>query len=100
PIEEAIEGAKDASVAYEDFMHEVNESLAVPRRMKERMRAIIGSQRRLRAGRHAPLARRDFFAEAVQLFELECAARGQKVPDLRAEAVEYDGADGETVVRR
>ncbi|AKF09368.1 hypothetical protein [Sandaracinus amylolyticus] len=99
PIEEAIEGAKDPSVAYEDFMHEVTESLAVPRRMKERMRAIIGSQRRLRAGRHAPLTRRDFFEEAVQLFELEHAARGQKAPDLHAEAMHPEG-DGETAIRR
>lgn len=78
-------------------MHDVTESLAVPRRMKEKMRAVIGSQRRLRAGRVGSLPRRDFFAEAVHLFELDCAARGVRAPDLRAD-IPADA--GDVVVRR
>ncbi len=84
PAEEAIHGAQDLSPAYDDFMHEVTESLAVPRRMQERMRAIITSQRRLHRGQVGTLARRDFFSEAAHLFELECAARGIRAPDLRS----------------
>jgi poly(A) polymerase len=102
PIEEALEEAHDPVHAYDDFMHEVHDTLPVPRRMKERIRAIIGSQRRLRAGRHGPLARRDFFAEAVQLFELDCAAQGESVPPLHAgSSGEREAApEGEIVVRR
>jgi poly(A) polymerase len=82
PVEEAMEGASDPSRAYEDFMDDVTESLAVPRRIKDRMRALVVSQRRLRGRGAGTLAHRDFYAEAVQLRELECAARGLPPPDL------------------
>jgi poly(A) polymerase len=102
PIEEALEGARDSGHAYEDFMRGVNNSLAVPRRMKERMRTLIGSQRRLRARHIGPLVRRDFFPEAVQLFELECAAHGQQLPALTTsmQAARGGAPEGEVLVRR
>lgn len=97
PAEEAIDGSQDLAAAYDEFMHEVTESLAVPRRMQERMRAIVTSQRRLARGQVGTLARRDFFAEAAHLFEIECAARGVRSPDLRVSA---DVEQGEGFARR
>ncbi len=85
PIHEALEGARDPLAAYEDFMAGLAESVAPPRRMKERMRAVIGCEQRLRRGRIGSLAHRDFFPEAAMLYELDCHARGATPMDLRTE---------------
>jgi poly(A) polymerase len=85
PIHEALEGARDPLGAYEDFMVGLAESVAPPRRMKERMRAVIGCEQRLRRGRIGSLAHRDFFPEAAMLYELDCFARGTAPMDLRTE---------------
>ncbi|MFK7987308.1 MAG: polynucleotide adenylyltransferase PcnB [Sandaracinaceae bacterium] len=81
PIRDAMHGAKDSTKAYEALMTEVLETLAVPRRMKERMRNVVHSQRRLEAGKLGSLPRRDYFHDAATLFEVECDARGERRPD-------------------
>jgi len=91
PIEEAIDGAADPADAYEDFLRDVGESLEIPRRMKDQMRAIIGSQRRLRGGRGASLVRRPFYADAVQLFELCSGGRPARVPPPAPSSDESEG---------
>ena len=91
PIEEAIDGASDPADAYEDFLRDVGESLEIPRRMKDQMRAIIGSQRRLRGGRGASLVRRPFYADAVQLYELCSGGRPARVPPPAPSSDEFEG---------
>jgi poly(A) polymerase len=85
PLHEALEGATDPLAAYEEFMNGLATSIAPPRRTKERMRAVIGCEQRLRRGRVGSLAHRDFFPEAAMLYEIDCAARGAMPMDLRAE---------------
>jgi hypothetical protein len=81
PIEEAIEGVRDPSRAFEDFMFELTQRLTVPRRLKDRVRALIASQRRLRSGKLGTLPRRDYFPEALALFMIDRQARGEAVPE-------------------
>ena len=81
PIYEWIEGERDVAGAFHDFMVEVAERLAMPRRLRDRMRIIISCQRRLRLGRLGSLPRREFFGDAATLFRIECEAQGEDVPD-------------------
>lgn len=80
PIEEAVDGVRDPNAAFDEFMEELSLRLAVPRRIKDRIRLLVGSQRRLRAGKVGTLARRDFFQDAATLFALTREARGEPVP--------------------
>ncbi len=81
PLEEAIEGARDPSAAYEDFMEEVAFRLALPRRSKDRIRLLVTSQRRLRQGKVGALTRREFFADAATLHAIDTEAKGETPPD-------------------
>lgn len=81
PILDATAGARDAPAAYEALMDDVVETLAVPRRMKERVRTLVNAQRRLRSGKLGALVRREYFDEAATLFSLECHARGEPPPE-------------------
>lgn len=80
PIEEALEGMRDTSSAFSDFIEDVGERLVVPRRIKDRLRVLVTSQERMRSGRLGSLPRRDFFPEAATLFALDCEARGDEPP--------------------
>ncbi|MFN9813449.1 MAG: polynucleotide adenylyltransferase PcnB [Deltaproteobacteria bacterium] len=75
-IEEALDGARDALDAYEELMAGVSELLSLPRRIKERMRVVIGCQRRLRSGKVGTLPQREFWRDALDLSEIECRTRG------------------------
>lgn len=93
PIIDEVSGTRDGSKAFEALMQDVVETLAVPRRLKERVRTIVSAQRRLRSGKLGALSRREYFDEAATLFSLECHARGERVPewlDFRT-AVEGEG---------
>ncbi len=92
PLREALEGARDPSAAFEDFFEDVQRRLTVPRRMKDRIRAITLAERRLAAGRLGSLPRRDFFADAATLYAIDREARGEGVPDW---ALEPDRAEGQ-----
>ncbi len=81
-IEEALAGAPDPLAAYEEAMSELTRTLALPRRIKERMRVVLGCQRRLWTGKLGTLASREFFDDALTLYEIECHARGVE-PTLR-----------------
>ncbi|MCA9606929.1 MAG: polynucleotide adenylyltransferase PcnB [Myxococcales bacterium] len=90
PIEEAVDGVKDASKAYESLMHDVVDTLAVPRRLKERVRTLVQAERRMRGGKLGALPRREYFDEAAILHGIECHARGQRPPDWLDEAPELE----------
>lgn len=85
PIEEAIEGERDAMAAVREYLADLVSRLAVPRRMMDRMRQILSVQQRLRSGKIGALARRDYYSEAATLYALDAVARG--VPTHEIEAV-------------
>lgn len=89
PIAEAVDGVKDATKAYEALMRDVVETLAVPRRLKERMRTLVQAERRMRSGRVGALPRREYFEEAATLLGIESHARGERPPEW----LDDDGED-------
>lgn len=82
PIEEAIEGERDSLIAVGDYLADIVVRLATPRRMTDRMRQILGIQRRLRSGKVGSLGRRDFYPEAAAVYALDAAARGVSPGDI------------------
>jgi poly(A) polymerase len=88
PADEAMEGETDLVTAYDDFIGAPAERLAIPRRLRDRVRLVTLSQRRLRTGRHASVMRRDFFPEAALLFALDRSGRGEPVPEWASRAVD------------
>lgn len=85
PLEELLEGARDPSALYDEIMEDAAFRLALPRRIKERVRLIVTSQRRLRQGKLGSLVRRDYFVDAATLFALDQEARGEELPDWAAD---------------
>jgi len=81
PVEEALEGARDPAAAFETFIAEGALRLALPRRLKDRIRLMAVSQRRLRSGKVGKLSRREFFADAALLYALDQEAKGESIPD-------------------
>jgi poly(A) polymerase len=77
PVEEAMEGERDSALAVSDFLGEPVARLAIPRRLTDRMRQLLSIQRRLRSGRIGSLARRDYYAEAAQVYAFDARARGE-----------------------
>ena len=74
-------GAVAAGGLVETF-DDVQERLAMPRKMFDRLRQILAVQRRLRAGRHMPMARRDFYPEAAEVFAFDAQVRGIHPHDI------------------
>ena len=81
PIREALEGARNQMAAYDGLMGDLALRIAMPRRLKDRVRLVTGSQRRLRAGKLGAIEQRDFFAEAATLHAIDCEARGLEIPE-------------------
>ncbi|MBL8685284.1 MAG: CCA tRNA nucleotidyltransferase [Myxococcales bacterium] len=84
PVEEAIEGERDALIAVGDALAETIDRLAVPRRLVDRLRSILAAQKRLRAGKVGSLGRRDFFSDAAYAYGLDAEARGTDPDEIRA----------------
>ena len=80
PIEEVVVGAQDPQGAFEEFFQEINPRLAVPRRMRDRIRMIFAAQRRLDRKHGGGLRGREFYADACDLYELRLRAEGKPVP--------------------
>jgi poly(A) polymerase len=83
PVEEAIDGERDAMIAVGDCLSEAIERLSIPRRLIDRMRSILAAQKRMRAGRVGAMGRRDFFSEAAQTYALDAEARGCDPDEIR-----------------
>jgi poly(A) polymerase len=87
PLEEQIVGSQDPQCAFEEFFQEINPRLAVPRRMRDRIRMIFAAQRRLDRKHGGGLRGREFYVDACDLFELRLRSEGKPVPHgLREEA--------------
>lgn len=80
PLIEWMDDTPDPSVAFEEFFDPIGLRLAVPRRLKDKLRSIVVAQKRLRQGKLGVLPRREFFAEAAMLFATECEALEKPVP--------------------
>ena len=63
------------------------------RRIRERMRLLVGVQKRFRDGKVGNLAKRDFFADAAMLHGFDCAARGESVPIWAYDAALFTRAE-------
>jgi poly(A) polymerase len=81
PLDEWMVDARDPSIAFEEFFDDVAIRLAVPRRIKDRIRSIAIAMRRLEIGKLGALPRRDFFREALTLYAIAKEARGEPLPD-------------------
>lgn len=92
-IDDVLEGEPNPAAAYEDLMDSISDELAVPRRMKDRVRILWGCQGRLRSGRVGSMARREFFLEAAEINAIDCEARGVAVHPavLNADATAPEG---------
>jgi poly(A) polymerase len=93
PIEEAMEGTRDPSAAFVEFIEDLAGRLMLPRRMRDRLRSVVTAQRRLRSGRLGALPRRDFFADAAILHAVDCEARGLPVPEWAQSPDHIDDED-------
>lgn len=92
PCDEALDGAKDVGRAFEFFIDQISVRLAIPRRMKDRLRMLLMSQRRLKQGRYQTLTHRDFFAEAALVHAFDCEARGVTPPEWATSPPESQGS--------
>lgn len=77
----------EANAMLHELMQPIVAELRIARRDAERARQILLAQRRLspsrrRRGKPGALVRRDYFGEALTLYELLCAARGETPEDL------------------
>lgn len=93
PMEEWMATSRDTSGAYEEFMSDVGVRLAVPRRLKDRLRCLVVAQRRLRAGKLGALPRREFFQDAALLLSIDQESRGEAVPDWAREPASADAQE-------
>ena len=96
PINEAIDGQKDRLRAYNEFVQELSLRLGMSRRLKDRMRLLALTQRKLRSGKVGSLHRREYFAESARLFALDCRARGIEVPSWASDPGEAPFHAGES----
>jgi len=80
PLEEAATDAEDPGAAIDEILAPLAERLVLPRRLRDRLRQALLVQRRLHSpprGRLASLATRDFFADALDLYEVSVRASGR-----------------------
>jgi poly(A) polymerase len=75
PLEEALSGVKDKAGAFADFIDVIVERMAVPRRIADSMRRIIGMLPRIAAGRVGKFAKSELMAPATLLLEIDRASR-------------------------
>ena len=80
PILEAMDGARDPGQAFEETAERLTRRLLIPRRMKDRMRLVLLSQRRLRGPKWRAVAHRDFFAEAATFLGIDFESQGLEPP--------------------
>jgi poly(A) polymerase len=80
PLSEAVEGQRDAAAAFDDFFAEMAIRLALPRRLRDRMRLIYAAQRRLDRGQISGLDKREIWGDTVRLYAIRALATGRPLP--------------------
>lgn len=76
PLEEAMRAARDPLRGYDEFFRSLDRRLVVPRKMKDRIRILLAAVQRIRTGRTAKLVHREFYPDAMTLYELDHFAKG------------------------
>lgn len=70
-LAEALHGERDRVNAFEDFFKPIIERFVVPRRLRDRMLAVLLSQKRFEKGRGKTIARRSYYQAARDFHELQ-----------------------------
>lgn len=81
PMQEAVVSSSNPGGAFEEFFDDMTARLPIPRRTRDRLRLVFAAQRRLDSGRTSGMRRREFFLDALALYECRLRAEGQDVPD-------------------
>jgi len=81
PIQEVLDKADEPERVFQEFFENLTHTIALPRRTKDRIKRIITVQPLLRRGKLRGLMQRDFYFDAVALFELQCFAQGADLPE-------------------
>jgi poly(A) polymerase len=81
PIQEVLNTANEPETVFQEFFENLTHTIALPRRTKDRIKRIITVQPLLRRGKLRGLMQRDFYFDAVALFELQCVAQGDDLPE-------------------
>ncbi len=89
PAEEYLQGTRDLVGAITEFFEEMQERLAMPRRLYDRVRQISVVQKRIRQGKLGSMTRRDWYHEAADLFRLDDDARADHTATLDDPAGEF-----------
>jgi len=77
PLAEATYRVKDVGIAAADFLEPIVERIAMPRRIVDGLRRILGVLPRLRPGRVGRFARSELIGVALETLELDLMARDQ-----------------------
>jgi len=80
-MQDLFEDDNPGGPVIEEMLSELSVRLALPRRLKDRVRVLFGCQHRLALGRLGSLPRRDFFEDAVTVCRLDFLARGRELPE-------------------
>jgi poly(A) polymerase len=78
PLEEALDGVRDKQLAFSEFFDPVIARIAVPRRIADSMRRILGMMPKIVAGRAGKFAKSELMQPAIELLEIERAARSNR----------------------
>ncbi len=81
-IREWTQDSRRPATAIDSFFEDMTERLTVPRRLRDRVRVILGAQSRLLAGKADKLTARDFYTDAASFCAIEAAGRGDEAPEL------------------
>jgi len=79
-MQEAVEGMSDPSRALQEFFADIVERFALPRKTKERMQRIFASQSKLKENKRHAVMQREYYQDAVKLFELQCRSQKRRLP--------------------
>ncbi len=100
PALEALEGERDIAGAITGFFTPIQDRLAIPRKMFDRVRQVMAMQRRISAGRHHALLKRDFYPESAATWTLDARARGWDTPTIQRVVEGRDVSKARTVGAR
>jgi len=81
PMQEAVVSSQNPAAAFEEFFEDMTSRLPIPRRTRDRLRLVFAAQRRLDRGRTSGMRRREFFLDALALYECRLRADGQELPE-------------------
>lgn len=81
PMEEAVVSSSNPARAFEEFFEDMNPRLPIPRRTRDRLRLVFAAQRRIDRGRTSGMRTKQFFLDAVALYECRLRASGEELPE-------------------